>query len=179
MIRGSLYAVACPLFDMKTTGCIKVCLYDVETLPVLDDVLCGGIWLLLYHTEVISLFTWSWQGNHTLSLECNNNCYYNPCALLGFWLMSLYKCVAHAALFLEVVYYVQWISIPSNSSLKILRKVWNNTMNLHMQTHMQNSQKFCNFICWSKVIFGLAKMHILLSVYFDLYFFKSFLLNDG
>lgn len=88
-----------------------------------------------------------------------------------FW--KLWKCIASAVLFLEIVYYVQWISFPYNSSLQIFRQVWNDAINLHMQAHMQNSQKISNFICQSKYL------HIQLSVYFDLYFINFFLLNEN
>lgn len=169
---------------MKTTGPTKVYLYDVETFLVLYDALCRGIWLLLFHMEVTSLLSWSWQGEGVLalSLECNNSYYYNLCAspeirhisrnfFFCFW--KLWKCIASAVLFLEIVYYVQWISFPYNSSLEIFRQVWNNAINLHMQAHMQNSQKISNFICQSKYL------HIQLSVYVDLYFIRFFLLNEN
>lgn len=166
-------------FDMKTMGPIKVYLYDVETFLVLYDVLWGGIWFLPYHMEVTSLLSWSWQGIHTLSLECNKSYYYNLCASLEIrhissnFFCKLWKCIAHAVLFLKIVNYVQWTSFPYNSSLQILRQVWHNAINLHMQAHMQNSQKISDFICQSR------HLHIQLSVYFDLYLLKSFLLNEN
>lgn len=64
---------------------------------------------------------------------------------INYFSWKLYKCIACAVFFLEMVYIIhcmvyiiQRISAPLNRSLQILRKVWNNSINLHMQVYMQN-----------------------------------------